>query len=50
MAFITLEDLVGTIEVIVFPRQFDNSRRLLEEGRKVFVEGQVSIEENAAGK
>ena len=50
MAFLTLEDLVGTIEVIVFPRQFDNSRRLLEEGRKVFVEGQVSIEENAAGK
>ena len=50
MAFITLEDLVGTIEVIVFPRQFDNSRRLLEEGRKVFVEGQVSIEENAAEK
>ena len=50
MAFVTLEDLVGTIEVIVFPRQFNNSRRLLEEGRKVFVEGQVSIEENAAGK
>ena len=37
MAFITLEDLVGTVEVIVFPRQFDKSRNLLEEGKKVLV-------------
>lgn len=50
MAFITLEDLVGTVEVIVFPRQFDKSRNLLEEGKKVLVEGDANIEENAAGK
>lgn len=50
MAFITLEDLVGTIEVIVFPRQFDSNRHLLVEGKKVFIDGEANIEENAAGK
>lgn len=50
MAFITLEDLVGTVEVIVFPRQFDRYRHLMEEGKKVFVNGDANIEENAAGK
>ena len=38
------------MEVIVFPRQFDKSRNLLEEGKKVLVEGDANIEENAAGK
>lgn len=50
MAFITLEDLVGTIEVIVFPRQFDSNRHLLVEGKKIFIDGEANIEENAAGK
>ncbi len=50
MAFITLEDLVGTIEVIVFPRQFERNRHLLVEGKKIFVDGEANIEENAAGK
>lgn len=39
MAFITLEDLVGTVEVVVFPRQFEKSRMLMEEGQKIFVKG-----------
>lgn len=50
MAFITLEDLVGTIEVIIFPRQFDSNRHLIVEGKKLFIDGEANIEENAAGK
>lgn len=50
MAFITLEDLVGTIEVIVFPRQYDSNRHLIAEGKKIFIDGEANIEENAAGK
>lgn len=50
MAFITLEDLVGTVEVVVFPRQFERSRMLMEEGQKIFVKGEANIEENSAGK
>ena len=50
MAFVTLEDLVGTVEIIVFPRQFEKNRTLIEEGRKIFVIGEANIEENAAGK
>ena len=50
MAFITLEDLVGTVEVIVFPRQYEQYRNLLEEGEKIFVTGEAQIEENNDGK
>lgn len=50
MAFITLEDLVGTVEVIVFPRQFERNRELMEEGKKIFVTGEAQFEENAAGR
>ncbi|MCR5429664.1 MAG: DNA polymerase III subunit alpha [Eubacterium sp.] len=50
MAFITLEDLVGTVEVIVFPRQYEQYRTLMEEGEKIFVTGEAQIEENNDGK
>ncbi len=50
MAFMTLEDLVGNIEIIVFPRQFERNRAVLEEGNKVFVNGTAKIEENDDGK
>lgn len=50
MAFITLEDLVGTVEIVVFPRQFEKSRHLIVEGKKIFVTGDASLEENADGK
>ncbi len=50
MAFVTLEDLVGTVEIIVFPRQFERYRSLIVEGKKLFVTGEASMEENAAGK
>ena len=46
MAFLTLEDLIGTVEVIVFPRDYEkNSDKILEDN-KVFIKGRVSIEED----
>ena len=50
MAFLTLEDLVGTVEIVVFPRQFDKYREILMEGRKIFITGEADIQENAPGK
>ena len=50
MAFLQIEDLLGTVEVIVFPRDYErNSNKLLEDN-KVFVKGRVSLEEDRDGK
>lgn len=45
MAFLTVEDLMGTVEVIVFPREFNNYQHLLKEDAKIFVKGNTSISE-----
>ena len=45
MAFITLEDLFGTVEVIVFPRDYTRYRSYLEEDKKIFVRGRASVSE-----
>ncbi|MCD2491822.1 DNA polymerase III subunit alpha [Lacrimispora sp. NSJ-141] len=50
MAFLTIEDMVGTVEVIVFPRDYENSRALLVEDNKVFVRGRVSLGDENKGK
>lgn len=50
MAFITLEDLVGTVEIVIFPKVYDRFRNLLEEDSKVFVRGRVSGEEEKDSK
>ena len=50
MAFLTLEDLLGSVEVIVFPRQYEKYKTLIAEDNQIFVNGQASLEENAAGK
>lgn len=50
MAFITLEDLYGTVEIIVFPRDFEKNVGLLEKDQKVFIAGRASIEEEKDGK
>lgn len=50
MAFITIEDLVGTVEVVVFPKDYENYSALLQEDAKVFVQGRVSAEEEKASK
>ncbi len=50
MAFLQIEDLVGSIEVVVFPRDYErNSAKLLEDS-KVFVKGRVSVEDEKDGK
>ncbi len=50
MAFITLEDLVGTVEIIVFPRDYDKFHALLIEDEKVFIRGRANVEEDKNGK
>lgn len=50
MAFLTLEDMVGSVEVIVFPRQYETYAPLLTEDAKVFVHGSVSVEEDKDAK
>lgn len=50
MAFITLEDLMGTVEIIVFPKDYETYRSLLETDRKVFVKGRITVEEDKPAK
>ena len=50
MAFLTLEDLLGTVEVIVFPRDYEKFRGVITEDAKVLVKGRVSAEEDKAAK
>ena len=50
MAFLTLEDLLGTVEVIVFPRDYERYRQLMEQDSKIFVKGRASVEEEKNGK
>ena len=45
MAFVTIEDLYGTIEVIVFPKVYDRCRQWLETDEKVFIKGRTNVEE-----
>lgn len=50
MAFIVLEDMFGTVEVIVFPRDFEKNKHMLEEDNKVFIKGRVTMEEDKDAK
>ena len=50
MAFVTVEDLLGTVEVVVFPRDYEKNRQYLEPDSKVYIRGRVSEEEEKAGK
>ena len=50
MAFITVEDLLGTVEVVVFPRDYEKNRDYLEADSKVFVRGRVSEEDDKPSK
>ena len=50
MAFITLEDLVGTTEVVIFPRDYEMNKSLLELDSKVFIIGKVNAEEDRPAK
>ncbi len=50
MAFITVEDLLGTVEVVVFPRDYEKNRDYLEVDSKVFIRGRVSEEDDTPSK
>ena len=50
MAFVTVEDLLGTVEVVVFPRDYEKNRQYLEPDSKVYIRGRVSEEEEKASK
>ncbi len=50
MAFVTLEDMVGSVEVIVFPRDYESKKQLLNEDAKVFISGRTSIGDDPVGR
>lgn len=50
MAFLTLEDLLGTMEIVVFPRDYERNASLMQEDARVFVQGRVSAEDDRASK
>ncbi len=50
MSFVTIEDLVGTVEVIVFPKSYMQYNSVLAEDAKVFIKGRVSAEEDKDAK
>ncbi len=50
MAFLTIEDLVGTVEVIVWPRDYERNKKNLNEESKVFITGRVDGGEEKDGK
>ncbi len=50
MAFLQVEDLLGSVEVIVFPRDYEKNSAKLMEDNKVFIRGRVSLEEERDGK
>ncbi len=50
MCFLIVEDLAGTVEIVVFPRDYEKYRQYLEEENKIFVRGRVSEEDDAPSK
>ena len=50
MAFVTVEDMVGSVEVIVFPRDYESKRNMLNEDAKVFISGRTSIGDDPVGR
>ena len=50
MAFISLEDLYGSVEVLVFPNDYEQYRAFLEEDQKIYVRGRVSVSEEEDSK
>lgn len=50
MAVVTLEDLAGSVEVVIFPKDYEKNQQFLNEEAKVFIRGRVSEEDEAASK
>ena len=50
MAFLTIEDLTGTVEIIVFPKDYERYQRSLNVDEKIFVTGRATVEDEQDGK
>ncbi len=50
MAFLTIEDMLGAVEIIVFPRDYEKNKDLIEDDAKVFIKGRASLEEEKNAK
>ncbi len=50
MAFLTLEDMVGAVEVIVFPRDYEKYKLQLNVDAKLYILGKVVVEEDKPAK
>ena len=48
MAFLTLEDLYGTLEVVVFPRDYMRHKDIIVKDGKVLIRGTASLTEDRA--
>lgn len=50
MAFLTLEDLVGSMEIVVFPRDYEKNAAMMQTDARVFIQGRVSAEDDKPSK
>lgn len=50
MAFISLEDMVGTVECLIFPKIYEKDKAFLNEDSKIFIRGRVSVGDDPVGK
>lgn len=50
MAFLTIEDLVGTVEVVCFPKDYDKYQTIFTDDAKLFIKGRASVEEDKNAK
>ena len=50
MAFLQIEDLLGTVEVVVFPNVYERSAEVLQEDAKIFISGHADVGDDRAGK
>ena len=50
MAYLTVEDLVGTVEVVVFPKDYEKNLQYLNLDDRVFIRGRVSSEDDQSSK
>ena len=50
MAFVTLEDLLGSLEIVVFPKDYERFRSILAVDSKVFISGRADVDEERGGK
>ena len=48
MAFVTVEDLYGSVECVCFPKIYDKMRSFLEQDKVVSLTGKISIDEEKA--